>query len=81
LDQLLVHDFPGIVGRKSAAYSPIFAKKVRKVEGRSSFLKKEPKNFFAPLRAVLEQPGPGTNKVFLLLFVHKKKSFLSLFLA
>jgi hypothetical protein len=32
---------------------------------------------FAPLRAVLKTPGTETNKVFLLLFVHKKKFFLS----
>jgi hypothetical protein len=33
---------------------------------------------FAPLRAVLQTPGTETNKVFLLLFVHKKKCFLLL---
>jgi len=31
---------------------------------------------FAPLRAVLKRPEAEINKVFLLLFVHKKKFFL-----
>jgi hypothetical protein len=31
---------------------------------------------FAPLRAVLKPPGTEINKVFLLLFVHKKKLLL-----
>jgi hypothetical protein len=40
--------------------------------------KKNQKKSSAPLRAVLKQPGSKTNKVFLLLFVHKKKFFLFL---
>jgi len=42
------------------------------------FEKKNQKTFSAPLRAVLKEPGSKMNKVFLLLFVHKKKCFLSL---
>jgi len=38
--------------------------------------KRTKKAFFAPLRAVLNEPATKINKVFLLLFVHKKKSFL-----
>jgi hypothetical protein len=34
------------------------------------------KFFFNPLCAVLNKPGSKMNKVFLLLFVHKKKFFL-----
>jgi len=50
----------------------------RKVRRKKFFFeKKNQKTFFAPLRAVLKQPGTETNKVFLLLFVHKKKCFLS----
>jgi hypothetical protein len=41
------------------------------------FEKKNQKTFSAPLRAVLKEPGSKMNKVFLLLFVHKKKCFLS----
>jgi hypothetical protein len=40
-----------------------------------TFLKKSNQKTFAPLRAVLKQPGTTTNKVFMLLFVHKKKFF------
>jgi hypothetical protein len=40
------------------------------------FEKKNQKTFFAPLRAVLKHPGTEINKVFLLLFVHKKKFLL-----
>jgi len=43
------------------------------------FFEKKNQKTFAPLRAVFHVPGSKTNKVFLLLFVHKKKSFLSLF--
>jgi hypothetical protein len=39
-------------------------------------LKKRTKKLFAPLRAVVKHPGSKTHKVFLLLFVHKKKFFL-----
>jgi len=42
-----------------------------------TFLKKVTKKpFFVPLRAVVKHPGTKTIKVFLLLFVHKKKFFL-----
>jgi hypothetical protein len=37
---------------------------------------RENQKTFAPLRAVLKEPGTKMNKVFLLLFVHKKKCFL-----
>jgi hypothetical protein len=40
------------------------------------FEKKNQKTFFAPLRAALKHPGTKTNKVFLVLFVHKKNFFL-----
>jgi hypothetical protein len=43
------------------------------------FFEKKNQKTFAPLRAVLKQPGSKINKVFLLLFVHKKKFFLSPF--
>jgi hypothetical protein len=48
------------------------------VEGRSKkfFFEKKNQKTFAPLRAALKIPGTETNKVFLLLFVHKKKFFL-----
>jgi acetolactate synthase-1/2/3 large subunit len=39
-------------------------------------LKKSNQKTFAPLRAVLKSPSTEINKVFLLLFVHKKKFFL-----
>jgi hypothetical protein len=42
------------------------------------FFEKKNQKTFAPLRAVFETPGTETNKVFLLLFVHKKKFFPSL---
>jgi hypothetical protein len=38
---------------------------------------RENQKTFAPLRAVFKAPGTEINKVFLLLFVHKKKFFLS----
>jgi len=40
------------------------------------FFEKKNQKTFAPLRAVLKTPEAKTNKVFLLLFVHKKKFFL-----
>jgi hypothetical protein len=40
------------------------------------FFEKKNQKTFAPLRAVMKPPGTEMNKVFLLLFVHKKKSFL-----
>jgi hypothetical protein len=43
------------------------------------FFEKKNQKTFAPLRAVLHTPGTKMNKVFLLLFVHKKKFFLSPF--
>jgi hypothetical protein len=45
-------------------------------EGKTFFFEKKNQKTFAPLRAVLNAPGSKTNKVFLLLFVHKKKCFL-----
>jgi len=47
-----------------------------KVKAKQFFFEKKNQKTFAPLRAVLKQPGSKTNKVFLLLFVHKKKFFL-----
>jgi hypothetical protein len=41
------------------------------------FFEKKNQKTFAPLRAVAKHPGTETIKVFLLLFVHKKKCFLS----
>jgi hypothetical protein len=41
-----------------------------------TFLKKSNQKTFAPLRAVFKTPGTETDKVFLLLFVHKKKCLL-----
>jgi len=46
------------------------------IQERKFFFKKKNQKTFAPLRAVLKHPGTETNKVFLLLFVHKKKFFL-----
>jgi hypothetical protein len=46
-------------------------------KGKKFFFEKKNQKTFAPLRAVLKTPGTETNKVFLLLFVHKKKCFLS----
>jgi hypothetical protein len=43
------------------------------------FFEKKNQKTFAPLRAALTNPGSKTNKVFLLLFVHKKKRFLPYF--
>jgi len=40
------------------------------------FEKKNQKTFSAPLRAVVKTPGTEANKVFLVLFVHKKNFFL-----
>jgi len=40
------------------------------------FFEKKNQKTFAPLRAVFQEPGTKMNKVFLLLFVHKKKFFL-----
>jgi hypothetical protein len=48
----------------------------RKRPVRMFFFKKKNQKTFAPLRAVVRTPGSKTNKVFLLLFVHKKKFFL-----
>jgi hypothetical protein len=42
------------------------------------FFEKKNQKTFAPLRAVVKQPGTEAHKVFLLLFVHKKKFFLPL---
>jgi hypothetical protein len=42
------------------------------------FFEKKNQKTFAPLRVALKTPGTETNKVFLLLFVHKKKFFLCL---
>jgi hypothetical protein len=42
------------------------------------FFEKKNQKTFAPLRAVVKQPGSKVNKVFLLLFVHKKKFFFHL---
>jgi len=47
-----------------------------KHESKKFFFEKKNQKTFAPLRAVLKPPGAKTNKVFLLLFVHKKKCFL-----
>jgi hypothetical protein len=44
--------------------------------GKKFFFEKKNQKTFAPLRAVFETPGTEINKVFLLLFVHKKKPFL-----
>jgi hypothetical protein len=49
------------------------------VKAKEFFFEKKNQKTSAPLRAVLKQPGTKTNKVFLLLFVHKKKSFLLYF--
>jgi hypothetical protein len=49
-------------------------------EAKKFFFEKKNQKTFAPLRAALKEPGIKTNKVFLLLFVHKKKCFLSSFL-
>jgi len=40
------------------------------------FFEKKNQKTFAPLRAVLKRPQTEIPKVFLLLFVHKKKVFL-----
>jgi hypothetical protein len=40
------------------------------------FFEKKNQKTFAPLRVVLKPPQAQINKVFLLLFVHKKKFFL-----
>jgi len=48
---------------------------MKKEERKKFFFEKKNQKTFAPLRAALKQPGLKTNKVFLLLFVHKKKSF------
>jgi hypothetical protein len=54
------------------------AKKI-KLDGRKKFFfEKKNQKTFAPLRAVLKHPGTKTIKVFLLLFVHKKKFCLLL---
>jgi hypothetical protein len=45
------------------------------------FFEKKNQKTFAPLRVALNEPGSKTTKVFLLLFVHKKKFFLLLGLA
>jgi hypothetical protein len=42
------------------------------------FFEKKNQKTFAPLRAALKRPGAKINKVFLLLFVHKKKGLLAL---
>jgi hypothetical protein len=47
-------------------------------KGKKFFFKKKNQKTFAPLRAALKMPGSKMNKVFLLLFVHKKKCFLAL---
>jgi hypothetical protein len=46
-------------------------------ESKKFFFEKKKQKTFAPLRAVFHVPGLKTNKVFLLLFVHKKKFFLA----
>jgi hypothetical protein len=48
------------------------------MESKLFFFEKKNQKTFAPLRAVLKPPGSETIKVFLLLFVHKKKCFLAL---
>jgi hypothetical protein len=48
------------------------------LKGKQFFFEKKNQKTFAPLRAVLKTPGTEMNKVFLLLFVHKKKCFLPL---
>jgi hypothetical protein len=50
--------------------------KVSKVK--KFFFEKKNQKTFAPLRAVFKTPGTETNKVFLVLFVHKKNFFLPL---
>jgi hypothetical protein len=47
-----------------------------KVISKMFFFEKKNQKTFAPLRAVLQTPGTKKIKVFLLLFVHKKKCFL-----
>jgi hypothetical protein len=51
---------------------------VFKSEGKKFFFEKKNQKTFAPLRAVPKHPGTEINKVFLLLFVHKKKCLLPL---
>jgi hypothetical protein len=58
--------------------SQIGAKKIKVREIKKFFFEKKNQKTFAPLRAVLKTPGSEINKVFLLLFVHKKKFFLLL---
>jgi hypothetical protein len=49
---------------------------VKESEVKKFFFEKKNQKTFAPLRAMLREPGSKTNKVFLLLFVHKKKFLL-----
>jgi hypothetical protein len=45
-------------------------------ESKTFFFEKKKQKTFAPLRVVLKPPVAKINKVFLLLFFQKKKSFL-----